>query len=386
MAERSGGILVTGGSGFLGSLVATTALRKTDGPVVLPIRRPEAHDEAVSHVAAEAAAEGEPLSAADRARIVVVPWPPPDGLDALAARLRALGVRDILHCAGCLSYFNVAKLLDGNIELTRQMLALGRLLDVRRFVFLSTAYSAGFTSGKIPERLHETAGEDPTDYTRTKREAEWMVAKSGLPWVIVRPSIVIGDSRDGRYGGKPYGVYQFWTAFERYLVGAFPPVLHLVAARAPVNLVHQDAFVAGFWAAYRELPDGTVIHLASRDEGLPSMRDLARLWLEQYGGPREVHLYERLDAVPKDLADPQLRQWLDFTAVNSEIASVRWDFQRDRLAAMRERGLPFRDVTPQSIAVAQDRFVRDSAKLREFVARYRENGSPRPVFVVHDVA
>ena len=383
MATHSGGILVTGGSGFLGSLVATTALRKTDGPVVLPLRRPEAYEETVSHIAAEAAAEGEPLSAADRARITIVPWPPPEGLDALADRLRALGVRDILHCAGCLSYFNVAKLLDGNIELTRQLLALGRLLDARRFVFLSTAYSSGFTSARIPEHLHETAGEDPTDYTRTKREAEWMVAQSGLPWVIVRPSIVIGDSRDGRYGGKPYGLYQFWTAFERF-VNAFPPVLHVVAARAPVNLLHQDAFTAAFWAAYRELPDGTVMHLASRDEGLPSMRDLIELWLEQYGGPREVHVYERIDAVPMDLVDPQLRQWLDFTAVNSEIASVRWDFQRDRLNDMRARGLPFRDVTLPSITVAQNRFVRDSEKLRQFVARYRENGSPRPVIVSHD--
>jgi len=384
MAPGSDGILVTGGSGFLGSLVATTAIRKTGGPVVLPLRRPEARDEVIAQIAAEASAEGEPLSAADRARIITMPWPPPDGTEAMAAELRALGVRDILHCAGCLSYFNVTKLLDGNIELTRSMLEIGRLLDARRFVFLSTAYSSGFTSDQIPERLHETHGEDPTDYTRTKREAEWMVANSGLPWVIVRPSIVIGDSRDGRYGGKPYGIYQFWTAFERYIVGAFPPVLHIVAAKAPVNLIHQDAFMAGFWAAYRDLPDGSVAHLASRDEGLPSMRDLTTLWLYEYGGPREVHVYERLDAVPLDLVDPQLRQWLDFTAVNSEIASVRWDFQRDRLAEMRARGLPFRDVTLDSIAIAQKRFVRDSQKLSEFVARYRENGSPRPVIVAHD--
>ena len=34
------------------------------------------------------------------------------------------------------------------------MLALGRLLDVQRFVFLSTAYSSGFTTAHIPEQLH----------------------------------------------------------------------------------------------------------------------------------------------------------------------------------------------------------------------------------------
>jgi nucleoside-diphosphate-sugar epimerase len=383
MTQAAGGILVMGASGFLGSLVAGRALRSGAGVVVLPLRRPEAGDEAVARLAAEAVAEGHPLAAADRARIVTVAWPPPEGIEALAGRLRDLGVRDILHCAGCLSYFNVVKLQDGNIELTRALLELGRRLDVRRFVFLSTAYSSGFTVGPIHERLHDAPGNDPTDYTRTKREAEWLVVRSGLPWVIVRPSIVIGDSRDGRYGGKPYGAYQLWTAFERYLADATPPVLHVVAARVPVNFVHQDAFVTGFWAAYRELPDGTVLHLTSRDDGLPSMRDLWELWLS-LGGPREVHLYDRLDAVPVDVVDPRLRQWLEFTAVNSEIASVRWDFQRDGLTRLCERGLVFPDVTRASVAVAQDRFVRDSPKLRDFVARYSERGSPRPVLVPHD--
>lgn len=384
MSRSDDAILVMGASGFLGSLVATAALRTTAAVVVLPLRQPEARDAVVARLAAEAAAEGQPLSAGDLTRVVTLPWPPPGGVDALVPVLREIGVRDILHCAGSLSYFNVAKLQDGNIELTRTLLEVGQRLAVRRFVYLSTAYSSGFTAGTIPERLHGQPGDDPTDYTRTKREAEWMVAQSGLPWVIVRPSIVIGDSRDGRYGGKPYGLYQLWTAYERYVVGAVPPVLHVVAARQPVNFLHQDAFTTGFWAAYRDLPDGTVLHLASREDGLPSMRDLWELWLSVHGGPREVHLYERLDAVPLDDVDPQLRRWLDFTAVNSEIASVRWNFQLDGLARLRAGGLVFPDVTLASVTVAQDRFVRDSAKLQEVVARHRASGSPRPVFVSHD--
>jgi nucleoside-diphosphate-sugar epimerase len=380
-------ILVTGASGFLGALVAAAALRSTDATVVLPLRQPETSDLVIARLAAEAAAEGQPLAPAELARrIVIVPWPPADGVEALVPQLRALGVRDLLHCAGCLSYFNVAKLQDGNIDLTRTLLELGQRLALRRFVFLSTAYSSGFTTSLIPERLHEQPGDDPTDYTRTKRDAEWMVARSGLPYVIVRPSIVIGDSRDGRYGGKPYGLYQLWTAGERYLTVSLPPVLHVIAAQAPVNFLHQDAFTAGFWAAYRDLPDGTVLHLASRDDRLPSMRDLWRLWMGTHGGPREVHLYERLEDVPLEQVDPNLRLWLDFTAVNNEIASVRWNFQLDGLAALRARGLVFPDVTLESVAVAQARFVRDSPKLQEFVARYREHGVPQPRFIPHDVA
>ena len=293
-------------------------------------------------------------------------------------------MRDVLHCAGCLSYFNLGKLQEGNLDLTAGLLALGRAIDLRRFVFLSTAYSAGFTDQYIPEALHEAHGDDPTDYTRTKRDAEWLVARSGLPYVIVRPSIVIGDSRDGRYHGKPYGIYQLWTAGERYLGAGYPPVLHVVAGDQPVNFIHQDAFKDGFWAAYAKLEDGAVMHLVSRDDALPSMRDLWELWLSTHGGPSEVHFFKRLDDVPDEEVAPQVRMWLDFTAINNEIASVRWKFARARLDGLRADGLAITDASLATVRIAQSRFVADSPKLQAFTARYREQGTRSPRFIVHD--
>jgi len=317
------------------------------------------------------------------ARAVVVPLPPPERIAELAPEMKRLGVRDVLHCAGCLSYFNLGKLQEGNLDLTAGLLALGRAIDARRFVFLSTAYSAGFTDQLIPEALHEAYGDDPTDYTRTKREAEWLVARSGVPYVIVRPSIVIGDSRDGRYGGKPYGIYQLWTAGERYLGNGYPPVLHVVAGDQPVNFVHQDAFKDGFWAAYAKLEDGAVVHLVSRDDALPTMRDLWELWLATHGGPSEVHFFKRLDDVPDADVAAQVRMWLDFTAINNEIASVRWKFARARLDALRAGGLALTDASLATVRIAQERFVADSPKLQAFIARYREQGATTPRFVVH---
>lgn len=377
-------ILITGASGFLGSLVAAKALAETDSLLVLPFRDPHTREGILSRIAAELDAEGRPPSPHDLERVVTVPLPSPERMGEMLPLLRALGVVDVLHCAGCLSYFNVEKLQAGNIALTQALLSLSANLGVGRFVYLSTAYSVGFVEGPIEETLHEEHGVDPTDYTRTKRDAEWLVARSGVPWVIVRPSIVIGDGRDGRYAGKPYGVYQLWTAGERYLSSALPPVLHVVAANEPVNFVHQDSFTAAFWAAYRTLPDGSVVHVVSRETALPSMRDLWRLWLETHGGPREVHFYPRMADVPVDEMDPQLRLWLDFTAVNNDIASVRWRFRMDRLDEMRRGGLAFRDVSLESMRLVQTRFVADSPKVQDFVARYRAAGAERPRFVLHD--
>jgi nucleoside-diphosphate-sugar epimerase len=386
MRATSGAILVTGGSGFLGSLAAATALAESDATVVLPIREPHTRESVLAPIVAELAAEGHRLSESDLARIVTLPLPPLERIEDLLPRLRELGVRDILHCAGCLSYFNVNKLQAGNLDLTQAFLTLGRALDVRRFVYLSTAYSAGFSDRPIPEALHEEHGLDPTDYTRTKRDAEWMVANSGLPYVIVRPSIVIGDSRDGRYGGKPYGIYQLWTAGEKYFSAGFPPVLHVVAGDKPVNFIHQDAFKSGFWAAYSSLPDGAVLHLVSRDDAAPTMRELWVLWMSKYCGPREVHFFERLDDVPATEIAPQVRMWLDFTAVNNEIASVRWNFSLEKLDALRAAGVPITDATLTTVEIAQHRFVADSPKLRLFTERYRAEGVPAPRFIVHESA
>lgn len=374
--------LLTGSTGFLGSLVTATALYETDARLILPVRPPHTREAVVARVAAHAAADGRPFSEATAARLVVLELPPVDRLGELAPSLEALGVREIIHCAGSVSYFNVRRLQEGNVELTRALLTLGERLHVRRFTFVSTAFASGFVDGPIAESLHDGPRADPTDYTRTKREAEWLVARSGLPYLIVRPSVVIGDSRDGRYGGRPYGPYQLWAGIARFMPDGFPPVLHVVAAEEPVNFLHQNAFTTGFWSSYHGLPDGSVVHLASRDDGLPTMRDLWRLWLGAYGGPEEVHLYERLDDVPVSELDPQLRLWLDFTAVNSEIASTRWWFRLDTLERLRRHGAPVVDTTLETMRVVQDRFVRDSPALLRFVGASRA-GADTLRFVAH---
>lgn len=381
MSANDEGILITGATGFLGGLVVADALARTDAPLVLPLRDPNAAEAVATRLADDAAAIGRTFGSAERNRLHFVQLPSPERIDELLLALKRHGVADVLHCAGCLSYFNVRRLQAGNIDLTRALLSLGKKLDVRRFVFLSTAFSSGFCPGSIPERIHQS-GLDPTDYTRTKREAEQMVARSSLPWVIVRPSIVVGDSRDGRYGGKPYGVYQLWSGYQRFLHGVYPEVLHIIAADAPINFVHQDAFASAFWAAYQDLPDCSIIHVASRENRLPTMRQLVRLWLDHYGGPREVRLYRRLADVPLDEADESERAWLEFTSVNSEIASVRWKFELDQLDSLRAKGLSFVDASLDTIEVCQTRFVADSRRVSEFIREYRDRGTMSPRFVV----
>ena len=182
-------------------------------------------------------------------------------------------------------YFDEEKLRAVNVEMTRRFVNAAKRWKVGRFVHISTAFASGFVDGRIDEQLHDEPIADPTFYTESKRRAEWIVAESGVPFMILRPSIVIGDSRDGHYAGPRYGLYQLWSAFERFLLDSWQEEVHYVAPRRSVPLLHQDAFQAGFMGAWRELDDGAICHLTS--QASPTVREIADLSVRSHLRPED---------------------------------------------------------------------------------------------------
>ncbi|MFL5343069.1 MAG: SDR family oxidoreductase [Gemmataceae bacterium] len=382
---RSSAIAVTGATGYLGSLIAAGLLAEGRRRLVLPVRPHHAAEGVIARLAKEVAASGKHLP--DLAeRITVLPLPTTDEIPALADTFRRLGVEEIVHAAGCVDYFHTENLARGNVELTDAFVKLSQELHARRFTFISSAFSSGFRDGPIPEALHADADEDPTEYTRSKREAEALVAGGGVPYLIVRPSVVIGDSRDGRYGGKRYGVYQLWYAADRLMCTDYLPAIYAIAPRLPMPLLHQDAFRAGFLAAYRALPANSVFHLVSRDETLPTVRDLWDLWLHHVARPRQIHYFQRLADVPLEKLSRNQRVWVELTGVNLDISSRPWRFESGHLDRLRRQGLHFTDVTTHTISVCQDRFISDSPRVRGFMEKYRAERAAPPRVVECDAA
>lgn len=68
---------------------------------------------------------------------------------------------------------------------------------LERFVFVSTAFVSGRTTGNILERENEADAGWVNFYEQSKHEAESFVRKSGLPWTIVRPSTIVCRGIDG---------------------------------------------------------------------------------------------------------------------------------------------------------------------------------------------
>jgi len=361
MGDPVNDILITGATGYLGGMVSAALAADRSARLVLLIREKRDRGQVVSRILEELAYSGAPPDGGAGERIAVIPM---SGTLRAADIVRALApfhIREIVHCAGALSYWDVEKLKAGNIVLTQALLEAGRRLGVRRFIYLSSAFCSGYVDGVVRERLHTEPSDDPCPYTASKREAEMLVADSGLPYLLVRPSIVIGDSRDGRYPGKLSGLYQLLWAAKRYLFGR-TPVLHAAAPRVPLQVLHQDAFQAGFLGAYRHLPDGSIIHLVSREEILPTVRQLWEAVTSHHMPDCNIHYYEHPSEIPLEECAENVRQFWSAVRTNMEICSHRWRFESTAIESLRASDGPFADASPATVAMCYERFLETVAK------------------------
>lgn len=367
-------IFITGATGHLGSLIVAGLLRKPSIQLILGHRDHHKPEEILAFLKKILSKETELDPAAALNRIQLLPYsalPIPGGRPS--KDLRKLEIQEIIHCAGSLEYFNLEALEKVNVGLTRDLLDLGRQLNIRRFIYISTTFSSGFRQGLIPETLHDEPDRDPTDYTRTKRQAEHVVAGYGIPYLIIRPSIAIGDSRDGHYGGKAYGLYQFLEAYERLFVDKYLPIVHVVAPPVPLNMIHQDAFLEGFSSAYDLLPDGSILNLVSKQATLPTVRDIYQIWMEICVRPQEVHYHLNREQVSKEKLDIRLKMLLEISKVNTEISSHPWHFESKNMDWLKERGCPFQDATKKTLRICMQRFADHSPKIKTFLQNNRNN-------------
>jgi long-chain acyl-CoA synthetase len=109
-----------------------------------------------------------------------------------------------------------------NTEGTREMLALARVCGKsRRFVHVSTAYVAGRNCGLIRERDNGSSAGWVNAYERSKYEAEALVRRSDFDWMILRPSAIACDSRDGTVS-QINAVHQALRIYHRGLAPMVP--------------------------------------------------------------------------------------------------------------------------------------------------------------------
>ncbi|MGE3543874.1 MAG: dephospho-CoA kinase [Kofleriaceae bacterium] len=149
-----------------------------------------------------------------------------------------------------------------NVTGTRTVLELAKDASrLARMVHWSTAMVSGNRSGTFYEEDLDTGQRFHNDYERTKYDAEKMVraAMRQLPITVVRPAIIVGDSRTGEIE-KFDGPYYLMVVVATNVSKLRLPLLG--SATAPLHLVPIDYVIEAVWQViHSENAAGKTFHI-----------------------------------------------------------------------------------------------------------------------------
>ncbi|MEO7923723.1 MAG: NAD-dependent epimerase/dehydratase family protein [Chitinophagaceae bacterium] len=173
-------VLVTGGSGFLGSYIIKLLVEK--GHAVRAIRRSKTLPSWI------------PQTILDK-----VEWVEGDVLDVISLEDAMEGVDSIIHSAAVVSFVKKdrANMYQVNVEGTANVVNIALEKDIRRLVHISSVAALGRTSdgGHVNEEKKWEESKVNTHYAKSKYKAElhvWRGISEGLEAVILNPSTILG--------------------------------------------------------------------------------------------------------------------------------------------------------------------------------------------------
>jgi long-chain acyl-CoA synthetase len=236
-----GALFLTGATGFLGMELIARMLGEGDGPDIYVAVRAADPLAAQTRLAETVGRLWEtPPESVGRLRAVRADLTAPGlGITASARDDLASNVERVVHCAASISFtLPLAEARAVNVAGTRRVLELAAELPLlERVVHVSTAYVAGRTPDVFDESHPGGSGFRNT-YERTKMEAEVAVRASGLPFAIVRPSIVVGEAGSG-WTAAFNVLYWPLQAFARGLLPVVPADPEGIVDMVPVDYVAE---------------------------------------------------------------------------------------------------------------------------------------------------
>lgn len=193
-------------------------------------------------------------------------------------------ITDIFHLAAVYDLAVPRQIAyEVNVTGTRNVLEFSKQAqNLKALVYFSTCYVAGRSSGTVYEDELPTGQSFKNHYEATKHEAERLVrdAMPAVPTIIIRPAVVVGDSRTGetpKFDGPFFGMIMADRLKKLML-----PIPYVGSLRAHVNIVPIDYVVDGT-AALWLTPDAVGKCYALADPHPVPTRKVYRMTIDAVG-------------------------------------------------------------------------------------------------------
>ena len=273
-------ILVTGATGFLGvQLVRELLERKPDATLALLIRNnpgQSSQQRADSFIPPE-----------HRSRVQVFSGDvsqPNCGLDPAAySRLSAETTR-VIHSAATVRFdHSLDEARRINLGGTRHILDFAAgARQLRSFAYVGTAYVAGERTGLVREDELALGQSYRNTYEQSKAESEALVQSrlGSIPGMILRPSIIVGDSKTGVTSSFKM-MYWPLKIYARGLWRTIPGYPDAVLDIVPVDFVARSVE----HLLFNEAALGQTVHLCAGPRASATIEQVAHRAKEYFNGP-----------------------------------------------------------------------------------------------------
>ena len=270
-------ILITGATGFLGvQLVHELLQRQPSATLALLIRdRPGQSGQQRADLF---------VPPAERHRVHVYSGDvsqPNCGLDPAVYQQLAASITRVIHSAATVRFdHTLDEARHINVEGTRRILDLAAAAPhLRSLAYVGTAYVAGERTGLIREDELAIGQSYRNTYEQTKSEAETLVRSylTRIPGVILRPSIIVGDSRTGATSSFKM-MYWPLKIYARRLWRTVPGYPDAVLDIVPVDYVASAVAHLTFDPA----AFGSTIHLTAGPQASATIQQIAQRAAEYF--------------------------------------------------------------------------------------------------------
>ncbi len=221
MAHTDNEVLLTGATGYIGQNLLGTWLEKTDQRINLIVRSRHGLPPAsrIEQSLRDACGSDAYARWSDRLQIFKGDVSQERlGLDAQSYQSLTGKVSKIIHCAAAARFdLSLEDARETNVGGVKNMLAFAsECSNLQKLDYIGTAYVAGVRSGTVSEDELDVGQEHRNTYERSKFEAELLVRQwmAKLPISVIRPSVVICDSRTGKASDHN----GFYRALRMYLL------------------------------------------------------------------------------------------------------------------------------------------------------------------------